>query len=156
MNAAQAFYQKYFYVLVPALLLVFYFYATNDLLIQNQRLKDQLVEQHKLLDMMVQNADFLRSNKSSTDSQKTITTVEALSHLEQVIKKHKIDDQLDNLRPLDNSSIRLWMKGVSFNDFIKMLAELTSQYPLLPVEYHIYSQPEPGRVDLDITLGIAS
>jgi len=147
------FFNHYFYILMPAVLLIFYVYATDALVEDNQNTRMQRDSAKQLLVWMQQNASAINPQTASTAG-KAMSSVEALAYIEKLARQHEILPQMKNLRPVNNNTVRLWMKSVDFPRFVAMLDALLKNSSLSVSKLTITASGEPGLADTDLTISL--
>ena len=125
MNKAIEFYRHYFFVLLPALLVIAYFYITDPIIAHNKQLQSSMLENQDLVSWMQKSVIQLPEKPVQGTHQSIGEDPKAyIGKVLQLAERFQLQSKLKNIKPVNNNAIQMRFESVNFNQFIGMLEAL--------------------------------
>ena len=122
MNKVIEFYRHYFFVLMPALLVIAYFYIADPIIAHTRQLQSSITEKQDLVSWMQKSATQLPEKPVQGTHQSIDENPKAyIGKVLQLAKRFQLQSQMKNIKPLNNNAIQIRFESVNFNQFIGML-----------------------------------
>ena len=125
MSKLLEFYRHYFFVLVPALLVIAYVYVTDPIIVDNRQLQAKIQTKQSLASWMEVSASRLPGGTGQGASQATMANPQALvEQIKTVAARYKLQANLKSIKQADKGVVQMRFDDVPVSRFFAMLDAL--------------------------------
>ena len=153
MSKLAEFYRHYFFVLVPALLVIAYVYVTDPIIADNKWLQAQIQEKQALVSWMQESASRLPGGTGQGGMQSILNNPQALvEQIKTVASRYKLQANLKSITQAGKGAVQMRFDDVPVSRFFAMLDAILHGSSVEVASLQMSRGKNPGQAEVELTL----